>query len=99
MAITETTTPAEVIRARIGDGWRDAEDVQEVRDPYRGGVVAGSPISSKQDCDDAGAELVLTKAHCDGSSLGRYGVRRRIGRPNATCRTRADALERGLWRQ
>ncbi len=46
-------TEVEAIRARIGDSWRDAENVQEVRDPYRGSIVAGSPISSKQDCEDA----------------------------------------------
>ena len=46
-------TEAEAIRARIGDSWRDAENVQEVRDPYRGDAVAHSPISTKQDCDDA----------------------------------------------
>ena len=47
------TAAAESIRARIGGSWRDAETVQEVRDPYRGETVARSPISTKQDCDDA----------------------------------------------
>ena len=46
-------TQAESIRAHIGGSWRDPENVQEVRDPYRGDTVARSPISTRQDCDDA----------------------------------------------
>ena len=41
------------IRARIGGSWRDAEDVHEVRDPYRGDIAAYAPASSSRDCDDA----------------------------------------------
>ena len=33
-------TEAETIRARLGGNGRDAEKVQEVRDPNRGGAVA-----------------------------------------------------------
>ncbi|MBK9609771.1 MAG: aldehyde dehydrogenase family protein [Betaproteobacteria bacterium] len=44
---------AERIRARIGGAWRDAENFQEVRDPYRGDVVAHAPVSTSRDCDDA----------------------------------------------
>jgi acyl-CoA reductase-like NAD-dependent aldehyde dehydrogenase len=47
------TIEPERIRMLIGGQWRDAQDLQEVRDPYRGGVVANAPISSKRDCDDA----------------------------------------------
>lgn len=41
------------IRMRIGSEWRDAETHQEVRDPYRGNVVALAPVSVARDCDDA----------------------------------------------
>jgi acyl-CoA reductase-like NAD-dependent aldehyde dehydrogenase len=47
------TPQPEAIRARIGATWRDADEVQQVRDPYRGGIVARSPVSTAQDCDDA----------------------------------------------
>lgn len=49
----ETATKVETIRARIGGDWRDAERHEDVRDPYRRGVVAQAPVSSKQDLDDA----------------------------------------------
>jgi len=48
-----TRGQAAVIRARIAGTWRDADDVQEVRDPYRGDVVAHCPISTAEDCNDA----------------------------------------------
>lgn len=37
----------------IGGQWRDAELVSEVRDPYRGTVVARAPVSTARDCQDA----------------------------------------------
>lgn len=40
-------------RMRIGSSWRDGDDLQEVRDPFRGGVVGYAPASSSRDCDDA----------------------------------------------
>ncbi|VTU45342.1 Sulfoacetaldehyde dehydrogenase (plasmid) [Variovorax sp. SRS16] len=43
----------EKIRMHIGGQWRDAEQLQEVRNPYRGDIVAYAPISSQRDCDDA----------------------------------------------
>ena len=46
-------TEAETIRAQLGGNWRDAEKVQEVRDPSRGDVVAYAPISTTDDCNDA----------------------------------------------
>lgn len=45
--------PPTRIRMRIGAEWRDAEAWQEVRDPYRGDVVAHAPLSTSRDCDDA----------------------------------------------
>jgi acyl-CoA reductase-like NAD-dependent aldehyde dehydrogenase len=41
------------ISARIGDSWRAPERIEEDVDPYRGDVVAHSPISSARDCEDA----------------------------------------------
>lgn len=43
----------ETIRMQIGGLWRDGAEMQEIRDPYRGGVVAYSPVSNSQDCNDA----------------------------------------------
>ena len=48
-----STTEPERIRMQIGGQWRNAQESQEVRDPYRGGVVAYAPVSSRRDCDDA----------------------------------------------
>lgn len=38
---------------RIGGTWRDAEVHLDVRDPYRGNVIAHAPVSTKCDCEDA----------------------------------------------
>lgn len=46
-------TEIERIRAHIDGQWRDAEEVQEVRDPYRGNVVAHAPVSTAKDLDEA----------------------------------------------
>ncbi|HSV82584.1 MAG TPA: aldehyde dehydrogenase family protein [Ramlibacter sp.] len=37
----------------IGGAWRDAEEYQQVRDPYRGDVVALAPVATSRDCNDA----------------------------------------------
>lgn len=44
---------AQRIRMHIGGAWRDGEQFQDVRDPYRGDVVAHAPVSSQRDCSDA----------------------------------------------
>ena len=41
------------IRARIGESWRDAEQIEKVHDPYRGDAVAHAPVSSSRDLSDA----------------------------------------------
>ncbi|WP_218137527.1 aldehyde dehydrogenase family protein [Variovorax sp. YR266] len=41
------------IRMQIAGQWREAEQVHDVRDPYRGDVVAMMPVSSLQDAEDA----------------------------------------------
>ena len=50
---TEVHVEAACIRAYIDGSWRDSEEREEVRDPYRGDVVAYAPISSSRDCSDA----------------------------------------------
>jgi acyl-CoA reductase-like NAD-dependent aldehyde dehydrogenase len=46
----------------IGGAWRSASDSYEVRDPYRGTVVARAPRSSMDDLDDALDAAVNAKA-------------------------------------
>lgn len=47
------STPPVRIRMQIAGRWRDAEQVHEVRDPYRGDIVAMAPVSTLQDAEDA----------------------------------------------
>ena len=49
------------IRMRIGDSWRDGQAFQDVRDPYRGDIVAQAPVSTPQDCEDALAAAYKAK--------------------------------------
>lgn len=53
--MTETTNHLvpQTIHARIGAEWRVGEQMQNVRDPYRGDVVAHAPVSTAKDCEDA----------------------------------------------
>jgi acyl-CoA reductase-like NAD-dependent aldehyde dehydrogenase len=54
MSATASDGPEiETIQAHIDGQWRDAEELQEVRDPYRGNVVANVPVSTARDLDDA----------------------------------------------
>ena len=69
------------IRARIGDTWRDGETFDDVRDPYRGDVVAHAPVSS-----DAGPATTHS-----GRRVRREG---RDGR-DARLRARCAAAPRG----
>jgi acyl-CoA reductase-like NAD-dependent aldehyde dehydrogenase len=54
-------TEAQTIRACINGQWRDAQEVLEVRDPYRGDVVAYAPVSTARDLDDALAAAMIAK--------------------------------------
>ncbi|WP_051243754.1 aldehyde dehydrogenase family protein [Azohydromonas australica] len=53
MNALQTPAEPERIRMRIGGTWRDAEVHLDVRDPYRGNVIAHAPVSTKCDCEDA----------------------------------------------
>ena len=48
-----SSAPPVHIRMHIAGQWRNAEQTHEVRDPYRGDLVAVSPVSSLQDAEDA----------------------------------------------
>jgi acyl-CoA reductase-like NAD-dependent aldehyde dehydrogenase len=50
---TDAVQKAATIRMLIGGQWREGEQVDNVRDPYRGDVVAQAPVSSSRDCNDA----------------------------------------------
>lgn len=52
----------EIIRAHSGGEWRTSGATDEVRDPYRGDVVALAPRSTKADCDDALDAAVAARA-------------------------------------
>lgn len=43
----------ETIRARIGGDWAAVEAIDDVKDPYRGELVARAPCSSQRDLDTA----------------------------------------------
>ncbi|HUL91619.1 MAG TPA: aldehyde dehydrogenase family protein [Burkholderiales bacterium] len=49
------------VRMLIGGQWRDGGKTYEVRDPYRGEVIARAPESSLQDLDDALAAATAAK--------------------------------------
>jgi acyl-CoA reductase-like NAD-dependent aldehyde dehydrogenase len=59
--VVRTDRELERIRALIGGAWRDGEAFDEVRDPFKGGVVAYAPISTAQDRDDALASALKAK--------------------------------------
>jgi acyl-CoA reductase-like NAD-dependent aldehyde dehydrogenase len=49
----EPAAPPVRIRMQIDGQWRNAQTTQDVRDPYRGDLVALAPVSSLQDGEDA----------------------------------------------
>jgi acyl-CoA reductase-like NAD-dependent aldehyde dehydrogenase len=57
----DASADAPRIKMQIGGKWRDAEHMQEVRDPYRGAVAALAPVSTARDCDDALAAAYKAK--------------------------------------
>ncbi len=63
-AVPEKVPKAAVatVRMLIGGEWREGANTYEVRDPYRGEVIARAPESSLQDLDDALAAASAAKA-------------------------------------
>jgi len=51
--MTQDKSTREPIRMRVGASWREGESHQDVRDPYRGTIVAHTPVSTERDCEDA----------------------------------------------
>lgn len=67
------------LRMHIDGQWRDAEEYQDVRDPFRGTVVARAPISSLRDCEDAvAAAQRATRVMADMPGFERAAMLRRI---------------------
>lgn len=62
MADVRKTTDIRVIAQLIGGEWMPAAETTEVRDPYRGEVVARSPRSSLADLEHAMAAAVKAKS-------------------------------------
>jgi acyl-CoA reductase-like NAD-dependent aldehyde dehydrogenase len=87
-------TEAETIRAQIGGSWRDAENVQEIRDPYRGDIVAYAPVSSSQDCSDALA--AAQKAKTVMAAMPGYERAALLRRAADAVSARADEIARAM---
>jgi len=94
---SKITTEAETIRAHIGGRWRDAEQFQEVLDPYRGDVVAYVPVSSKQDLDDALA--AAHKARKVMAALPGYERAVLLRRAADIVTARSDDIARAMTRE
>ena len=65
MAVVSENAPkaaTATVRMLIGGEWREGAKTYEVRDPYRGEVIARAPESSLQDLDDALAAATAAKA-------------------------------------
>ncbi len=74
------TVPTE-IPMLIGGEWRAAEEIYEVRDPYRGTVVSHAPLSSLADLDDALKAAVNAKAKAAATpAYERAALLRRAGK-------------------
>jgi acyl-CoA reductase-like NAD-dependent aldehyde dehydrogenase len=87
----------ERIRAQIGGSWRDAEHFEEVRDPYRGDVVAYAPVSSNEDCNDALA--AAHKAKKVMAAMPGYERAALLRRAADIVSARADEIGRAMSRE
>jgi len=90
-------TEAETIRAYIGGRWRDAEKMQEVRDPYRGNVVAYAPICSSEDLNDALA--AAHKARKVMAAMPGYERAALLRRAADLVTARSDEIARAMTRE
>lgn len=94
---TYSATEAETIRAQIGGQWRAAERYQEVRDPYRGDVVARAPVSTPRDLDDALA--AAHKAKKVMAAMPGYERAALLRRAADLVSTRSDDIARAMTRE
>jgi len=78
----------------IGGAWRDADQYQDVRDPYRGTVVAQAPVSTQRDADDA-----LAAAHGARDAIAAmpgYERAALLRRAADNVQARTDAIARAM---
>jgi acyl-CoA reductase-like NAD-dependent aldehyde dehydrogenase len=87
----------EQVSARIGGEWRAPEAVVEIRDPYRGNVVAHAPVSTSRDCDDALAAAFEAKERM--AALPGYERAALLRRVADNLNARADDIGRALSRE
>jgi acyl-CoA reductase-like NAD-dependent aldehyde dehydrogenase len=87
----------ETIRAHIDGHWRDAEDVQEVRDPYRDEVVAQAPVSTREDLD--GALAAAFKAKKVMAAMPGYERAALLRRTADIVSARSDDIGRAMTRE
>lgn len=97
--MSDTRPTPHQIRMHIAGAWRDSEQQQPVKDPYRNEVVALSPISTARDCDDAlHAAQAAREAMAAMPGHARAALLRRVA-DNVTARVdviaRAMTLETG----
>lgn len=94
----ETTTGTVTrIPMLIGGAWRDAAHTDEVRDPYRGEVVALQPRSSLADLDDALDAAVAAKAGI--AAMPGYERAALLRRVSALLVERADSIATVMSRE
>lgn len=85
------------IRMHVDGQWRDGQAYQEVRDPYRGSVVARAPISTSGDCDDAlGAARKASKTMAAMPGHERAALLRRAADAVAA---RAESIAHAMTRE
>jgi len=97
--MTGQTSAAEPTRIpmRIGATWREGESFAEVRDPYRGDVVAHMPVSTARDLDDAlvaaqrGAAVMAKMPGYERAAL--------LRRIADECDARAEAMGQAMARE
>src|SRR6185295_14242945 len=88
---------AHTARMLIGGQWRDGDATYEVRDPYRGEVVARAPESSMKDLDDALAAACAAKPKVAAMpAYERAAILRRVG---TLLVERADDIAQAMSRE
>jgi acyl-CoA reductase-like NAD-dependent aldehyde dehydrogenase len=87
----------EMVRMRIAGEWRDGSGCDEIRDPYRGEVVALAPRSTPADLDAALSAAVEAKAAAAAMpGYERAGLLRRAA---GLLRERADEIAEAMSRE
>jgi acyl-CoA reductase-like NAD-dependent aldehyde dehydrogenase len=92
--IPKAAQQAETIPMQIGGRWRDGEEFEDVRDPYRGDVVARAPVSSLQDLNDALAAAHTAKK--DMAAMPGYERAALLRRAADTITARAEDIGRAM---